>query len=268
MKVALFATCLGDALYRDAVADAARLLRHLGVEVAVPPDQTCCGQPAFNAGYAAQARAAARHTVEVFGEADHVVLPSGSCAGMIRHHFSTVVPTAFATRVRRMAERTWELSQFLVHVLNVRSVGQGLDGVTVAYHHGCHAHRLLDLNREPVGLLEAAGACLLPWSMDRECCGFGGLFSVKLPRVSVAMADAKLDALPGVRPELEEDSHDPALEAPAEHAPTPQFVTSADAGCLLHMESRARVRGGVLAALPFVHLATLLWRATGKAEAA
>lgn len=232
MRVALFATCLGDRLFADACADAVRLLRKLGVEVDYPAGQTCCGQPALNAGHVAEARRMALHTVAAFHGADYVVLPSGSCAGMVRTHYPALLGSAAA---RDLAQRTYELSQFVVRVLGVTSVGRGLEGRTVAYHHGCHALRELRVRDEPLTLLEGAGARVVPWEAAEECCGFGGLFSVKLPAVSVGMADRKLDTLPGA-----------------------DVVTSADGGCLLQLSARAAHRR---LPLSFRHLSSVLWEA-------
>jgi len=233
MRVALFATCLGDRLFADACADAVRLLRHVGATVEVPADPTCCGQPALNAGYVREARRAARHTLEALDGAEWVVLPSGSCAGMVRHHLPRLLDGEARRRAEALAERTWELSAFLVHVAGVERLGDGLSGKRVAYHHGCHALRTLGVHGEPIALLTAAGADVVPWEADRECCGFGGLFSVKLPTVSAGMADRKLDTLPQV-----------------------DVVTSADGGCLMQLSGRAARRGG---GPTFRHLASLLW---------
>ncbi len=239
--VALFPTCLGDRFFAEAAADTVRLLRHLGVEVTVPPGQTCCGQPAFNAGHADAARSMAARTAEVLADVEHVVLPSGSCAAMLREHMPELVGGARAGLARRVADRSWELSQFLVRVLGLQSVGDGLAGRRVGYHHGCHALRGLGVADEPVTLLRNAGAEVVSWEADRECCGFGGLFSVKLPAVSGAMADRKLDTLPAV-----------------------DTLTSADGGCLLQLGGRARRRGE---AFQVRHLASVLWEATGKGGA-
>lgn len=233
MRVALFATCLADRLFAEACADAVRLLRRLGVEVDVPRAQTCCGQPAFNAGHVEEARRMARHTVSVFKDAEYVVLPSGSCAGMMRKHFPELLGDD--DDVRALAERTWELAQFIVQVLGVTDVGRGLAGRRVAYHHGCHALRELGVREEPLTLLERAGGEVVPWEAAEECCGFGGLFSVKLPVVSAGMADRKLDTLPTV-----------------------DLVTSADGGCLMQMAGRAGHRA---LDVRFRHLASVLWEA-------
>jgi L-lactate dehydrogenase complex protein LldE len=231
-RVALFATCLGDHFFAEACADAVRLLRHLGVTVDFPEHQTCCGQPAFNSGHRKDARRMARHTLEVFRDAEYVVLPSGSCAGMIRRFYPDLQP---GEGVDDLVGRTYELAQFLVHVLGVESLGSGLRGRCVAYHHGCHALRELGVEREPVDLLKGAGADVVAWAADRECCGFGGLFGAKLPEVSAAMADRKLDTLPAV-----------------------DVVTSADGGCLMQLSGRAVRRGS---RARFQHLAHLLWQA-------
>ena len=187
MRVALFITCLADQFYAEAGVAAVRLLRALGVEVDFPEGQTCCGQPAFNAGYWDEARPLAKRTLEVFEEAEYVVLPSGSCTSMVKNHYPELLPGN--REALAMAEKTYELSQFLVRVLGVEKLGEGLKGRRVAYHHGCHALRELGVREEPLLLLQNAGAEVLPWEAWEECCGFGGLFSVKLPEVSLAMAD-------------------------------------------------------------------------------
>jgi len=254
VRVALFATCLGDQFFADACADAVRLLRHVGVEVRVPAGQTCCGQPAYNAGRRAEAVRMARHTLDVLENSDHVVLPSGSCAGMIRCFYPDLLDDGLRARAGALAERTFELSQFLVDVLHVGPLGRGLEGQRVAYHHSCHALRELGVREAPTVLLEGCGAEVVPWVAAEECCGFGGLFSAKLPEVSAGMADRKLDTLPEV-----------------------DVVTSSDGGCLLQLSGRATQRhsrprpsegrstprpptGQHRARPRFEHLASLLWR--------
>ena len=177
MKVSLFVTCLGDNFFAEACADSVRLLRHLGVSVDFPEDQTCCGQPAFNSGHRADAERMARHTTSVFSSSEYVVLPSGSCANMVRTHYGPLI----GEQGSALADRTYELSEFIVRVLGIEELGSGLSGRTVAYHHGCHALRELCIEHEPTTLLRGAGADVVPWEGDRECCGFGGLFSAKMP---------------------------------------------------------------------------------------
>jgi len=234
-RVSLFVTCLGDRFFADAGADAVRLLRHLGVTVDFPSGQTCCGQPAFNAGYRDEAARMARHTADVFSDSEYVVLPSGSCAGMMRSHYAELLGDGGAERTAALSAKTFELSEFIVRVLGVEELGAGLAGRRIAYHHACHALREVGIREEPLTLLRHAGAEVFPWEADEECCGFGGLFSVKLPHVSAAMADRKLATLPEV-----------------------DVVTSTDGGCLLQLSGRAS-QGGT--AVPFRHLATLLWEA-------
>jgi len=229
VRVSLFATCLGDQFYADACADTVRLLRHLGAEVDVPKGQTCCGQPAYNAGRRADAVSMARQTADVLRDTDYVVLPSGSCAGMIRCFY----PELLGAQAEALATRTYELSQFVMDVLGVDHLGDGLAGKRVAYHHSCHALREMDIKDAPLSLLAGCGAEVLEWKAAEECCGFGGLFSAKLPEVSAAMADRKLDTLPDV-----------------------DFVTSTDGGCLLQLSGRASKRR---LGPPFRHLASVLW---------
>lgn len=237
MRATLFVTCLGDQFFADACADSIELLRSLGVEVDVARGQTCCGQPAYNAGRWPEARSMAGRTLEVLADAEYVVVLSGSCTAMIRRGYedlygggAAVVPGA-----ADLAGRTFELAEFIVGVLGVEDVGPGLAGRTVAYHHGCHALRELGVREQPLTLLENAGAELVQWEAAEECCGFGGLFSAKLPEVSAAMADRKLDTLPD-----------------------PDIVTSADPGCLLHLSGRAAQRGD---GPVFRHVASVLWEA-------
>ncbi|MBT8396312.1 MAG: (Fe-S)-binding protein [Gemmatimonadetes bacterium] len=239
MRVSLFATCIGDQFFADSLADGVRLLRHLDVDVDFPRGQTCCGQPAFNAGHMEEARKFARHTLRVFESSDYIVLPSGSCAGMLRHHFGPLLGGKENGAESVLGAKTFELSEFIVRVLGVTKLGDGLEGRRVCYHHGCHALRTLGVRDEPLELLRQAGAEVLDWEAAEECCGFGGVFSVKVPHVSTAMADRKLDTLPH-----------------------PDCVTSADGGCLMQLGGRARKRG---LAVQFRHLASVLWAATGSA---
>lgn len=236
LRVTLFPTCLADRFFAEAVADTVRILRHLDIEVAVPAGATCCGQPAYNAGHRDEAVRVLRHAVDVLADAEHVVAPSGSCAAMLRHHAPELLGGRDAERARAVASRTRELTQFLVDVLGAPPLGQGLRGRRIAYHHGCHALRTLGVRDEPVRLLRDAGAEVVAWPADQECCGFGGLFSVKLPDVSAAMADRKLDTLPEV-----------------------DLVTSADGGCLMQLGGRAGRTGR---SVPFRHVASVLWEAT------
>jgi len=246
MRVCFFATCLVDRLLPDAGIAAARLLRTLGADVVVPGDATCCGQPAFNAGYAAEARRIAAHTLRALDREDYVVLPSGSCTAMLRHHWSTLLDNGDATRARALADRTFELAEFIVRVLGVTHIGDGLRGRRIAWHHGCHALRELRVRDEPLLLLRNAGASIVDWEASEECCGFGGLFAVKLPEVSAAMADRKLDTLVQI---------DSGKSHVTSAATTVDVLSSADGGCLLQMAGRMHHRG---IGIPVRHIAHLL----------
>lgn len=240
MKVALFVTCLVDQFYAQAGVDAVKLLRSLGCTVEFPTAQTCCGQPAYNAGYWGEARQMAKHTIEVFADAEYVVLPSGSCTTMLRAFYPELYrdnPRMFA-RANDLSNKTYELAEFIVKVLGITKLGQGLRGKRIAYHHGCHALRELGIKDEPIALLRGAGAEIVDWEASMECCGFGGLFSVKLPEVSLSMADRKLQTLPEI-----------------------DFLTSADGGCMLHLSGRIENQKKHIAVRP---LASVLWEATQK----
>ena len=243
--VALFATCVVDVARPDAGVAAVRLLRATGATVTCPSGQTCCGQPAWNAGFADEAAAVARTSLEALeaDPAEVIVVPAGSCATMLRKYWPQLFALAGregeADRAQRVAERVRELSEFLAPFAgdpaDLEPADEpGDDGApTLAYHRSCHLERELHVTDAPVELLAAAGVPPAEWEGDDRCCGFGGTFSLRLPEVSVAMADEKLDHLPD-----EVDT-----------------VVSCDASCLLHLEARARQRG---LPLRFRHLAEAL----------
>ena len=239
---ALFVTCVVDVARPDAGVATVQLLRATGSEVSCPPGQTCCGQPAWNAGFAEQAATVARASLEALeaDTAECIVVPAGSCATMIRRYWPQLFALAGregeADRAEAVAARVVELSEHLAPYAGepeppAESNGPGPSAHgTLAYHRSCHLERELHVHDQPVDLLTAAGVAPVDWDGDDRCCGFGGTFSVRLPEVSVAMADEKLDHLPkGV-----------------------ETVVSCDASCLLHLESRARERG---LTLRFRHLA-------------
>ena len=239
MTAALFVTCLADHYFADAAADTVRLLRHLGCEVTFPAGQTCCGQPAYNAGRTADAASMVRHTLDVLANVEAVVIPGGSCATMVKQYYPQVAGERKSEAVA-LAGRSYELAEFIVHRLRTTELGKGLAGRRVALHQGCHALRELRLETEPGLLLRGAGAEVVPWEAQEECCGFGGLFSVKMTAVSAAMADRKLDTLPDV-----------------------DWVVSGDPGCILQLEGRSRARGRDIR---FLHLASALWQGVTRPE--
>jgi L-lactate dehydrogenase complex protein LldE len=197
-SAALFVTCLVDLFYPAVGLATVRLLERHGVQVTVPEGQTCCGLPLFNSGYHAEARRVARHAVERFAQAGHVVVPSGSCAWMVKAEYPHLFdgdPSARA-EAERLAARTFELSQFLTQVLGVgRGPAARRPAGRITYHDSCHLLRGLGESRGPRALLAGAGADVVELPGAEECCGFGGSFSVRLPDVSGAILRRKLEAI-------------------------------------------------------------------------
>jgi L-lactate dehydrogenase complex protein LldE len=193
--VQLMITCILDTLYPETGEAVVRVLQRAGVEVQLPRRQTCCGQPAFNAGLRADARRMARHTIEVFENAPgDVVVPSGSCAGMIRHQYAELFAgdDQWLPRAQALAERTYELTEYLVDVLGVTDLGARYPG-KITYHSSCHLLREMGIDRQPRALLAAVQETeLVELPGTQECCGFGGVFSVEHPEISAAMAARKI----------------------------------------------------------------------------
>jgi len=222
--VQLFATCLGDLAFPQAVADAESLLRRAGFEVEFPGRQVCCGQPAFNSGHRAAARRVARSFVKAFSRSAPIVVPSGSCATMASHYLPDLVGVE--------PYDVWELSAFLVRA-GFRPLPRN-EGRRIAYHDSCHMLRELHIADQPRRLLGASGAELVPFARPDLCCGFGGTFSLRQPEVSLAMADDKLAG---------------AADA--------GVLVTADPGCLMQLRGRAERLGEPVRV---VHLATALAR--------
>ncbi|MDJ0863226.1 MAG: (Fe-S)-binding protein [Gammaproteobacteria bacterium] len=197
MRVALFVTCLVD-LFRPNVGFAAvKLLEDAGCEVVVPDGQTCCGQPAYNNGDAASARTIARQVMETFKDADYVVAPSGSCAGMLRVHYPRLFQDdpAWETRAQEFASRCHELVSFLTDVLGVDAVSASYQD-RVTYHDSCSSLREMGVQSQPRKLLgTVAGAELSELPDPEACCGFGGTFCVKYPELSERMVTDKVHGI-------------------------------------------------------------------------
>ena len=196
-RVSLFVTCMVDQLFPKVGMAMAGVLERLGYQLDFPQDQTCCGQPAFNSGYRAEARTVARHFLKVFEKSEYVVVPSGSCTAMITHHFADLFPKEPATleRVHALEKRVWEFSTFLTEVAGVEDVGARFDEV-VTFHDGCHALRELGIRSSPRRLLSnVRGLELREMLPAEECCGFGGTFSVKFAELSGAMVRTKIEAI-------------------------------------------------------------------------
>jgi L-lactate dehydrogenase complex protein LldE len=191
MKVALMVTCVNDAMFPDTGRAVVTLLRRLGVDVEFPEQQACCGQPMVNTGYLDEAVPVVRNCVRAFDGYDAVVTPSGSCAGSVRHQHGIVARRAGDPGLTGIADRTYELSEFLVDVLGVTDVGAYFPH-TVAYHPTCHSLRMLGVGDRPTRLLQAVrGLRLVDLPAAEECCGFGGTFAVKNADTSVAMGADK-----------------------------------------------------------------------------
>lgn len=227
MRVALFVTCVNDALYPDTGIATARLLERLGCEVDFPQAQTCCGQAQFNTGYRRETEPLVHRMADAFAGYDHVVSPSGSCVAMIRDNYPRMGARAaaegrgemLAHAAEELRPRVYELSEFLVDVLDLVDVGAYFPH-TVTYHPSCHGLRLLRVGDRPRRLLEAVeGLELRELPRAEECCGFGGTFAVKNPDVSTAMGVDKVQT---------------AVATGAE------VLCGADNSCLMHLDGILR----------------------------
>ena len=191
--VSLFIPCTVDLFLPEIGCATYRLLEHLGVDCIYHPEQTCCGQPAINAGYTEQARKAARHFIDVFGDDEAIVSPSGSCVCTVKYHYPDLLQNEpeWLGRAEALALRIYELTQFIVDVLGVEDVGAGFDG-KVAYHESCHILRGLGVSVQPKKIIENVwGAELLALKSAESCCGFGGEFANGYPDISEAMVKEK-----------------------------------------------------------------------------
>lgn len=245
VNASLMVTCLVDLFYPDVGVAMVRLLRRHGVRVDFPPGQTCCGLPLFNSGYRREAARVARHAIPLFASSEHVVVPSGSCAFMVRAEYPHLFPDdpAMAQAARTLAGKTYELSQFLVSVLGVERVETPFRG-KVTYHDSCHLLRGLGESRAPRTLLEnAPGVEFVELSGADQCCGFGGSFAVRLPDISGAILRQKIQNI---------------------KATGADTLVACDAGCLMQMSGGLSRRGEAIRAL---HLAELLEGGDGHARA-
>lgn len=223
-RVALFVTCLVD-LYRPTVGFAAiRLLELAGCQVEVPRGQTCCGQPAYNSGDRATARDLAEGVLDAFGGYDYVVVPSGSCGGMLKRHLPQLFDDDPNLRERALSlgERTFELISFLTDVIKLESLPARHVAGPVTYHDSCSGMRELGIKQQPRQLLRAMGASVTEMADAEVCCGFGGTFCVKYPDISVRMVSDKVRDIVATGAET---------------------VLAGDLGCLLNIAGRLRREG-------------------------
>ncbi|MCA9905277.1 MAG: (Fe-S)-binding protein [Anaerolineae bacterium] len=193
--VSLFVTCIIDMIYPGTGVSVVEILEHLGVEVRFPMTQTCCGQPAFNSGFQEDARTVAKQFLTAFADAEVIVTPSGSCASMVRHYYPDLFKDEpeWYDRAAWAADITWEFTEFLVDGLGVTDLGAKMPPTKVAFHYACHGYRLLNLRDQATTLVEnVEGVTVNALDGADQCCGFGGLFAIKMPEVSSALLNEKV----------------------------------------------------------------------------
>lgn len=235
-QITLFVQCLVDGLYPEVGEAMLTLFRRLGIQVNCPMDQTCCGQPAFNAGHRKAARVAARRFIEIFEDAEWIVCPSGSCVNMVKNHYPDLFEddAVWAERATQVGRRTFELSQFLVDILEIEDMGAAYNG-KITYHDSCHLLRGLGVREQPRHLIrQLKGAEFVEMKDADRCCGFGGTFSVRYPGISTAMVDDKIRNI---------------------IASGADTVTGCDISCLMNIQGRLSRIGSPIKTL---HIAQLL----------
>jgi L-lactate dehydrogenase complex protein LldE len=223
MKVTLFATCLVDMFRSNVGIATVELLEHIGCEIVFPESQICCGQPAYNSGYINDSKEAMKRMIDTFIDAEYVVSPSGSCAFML-HEYQEVFKgdPVWEPKAKKLAEKTFELTQFIVDVLGLEDVGAKFEGIAT-YHTSCHMTRLLGVKEPPIKLLKhVKGLRLIELPAKEWCCGFGGTFSVKMAQISEQMVDEKVLHI---------------RETGAE------YLIGADEGCLMNIGGRIQRKG-------------------------
>ena len=235
MNVHVFIPCFIDQLYPTAGFNTIKVLEKAGCSVSYNPEQTCCGQPAFNAGYWGESREVCNKFINDFSGAEHIVVPSASCTGFIKNYYSKIYDNASNQKdTKGLQEKVYELSDFLVNVLKIDDLGAQFDGVAT-YHDSCAALRECKIKSEPRKLLKKVKGLQLVELMESEtCCGFGGTFAVKFEGISVAMGEQKVQNIVNTNAD---------------------YLISTDLSCLMHI-------GGVMEkkSLPIksLHLADVL----------
>jgi L-lactate dehydrogenase complex protein LldE len=232
-RVQLMATCLCDAFHDDVAVATVQVLEHLGCAVEFPDGQTCCGQPAFNGGDWAASRKVVRHTVKTFAGELPVIVPSGSCAGMMFHGAELEFQhEPDLPAVAALGRRTWELADFIVNGLGV-TTWPGRYEKAVAFHRSCHTRGTRSGPAATALLRSVRGLRLVEFGEGEQCCGFGGTFSVSFPNISSAMGDLKLDHVRAARPDV---------------------LVSGDMSCLMHLGGLAEKEGAPVPTLHFVQV--------------
>ncbi len=235
MKVQLFIPCFIDQLYPQVAFNTVKVLEKAGCTVAYNTQQTCCGQPAFNAGFWGESKDVCTKFVQDFDGVDYIVSPSASCAGFIRNNYGKLFENnAFQSPAKKVASQIFELSEFLVKILGITELGASFNG-KATFHDSCAGLRECNIKAEPRALLsQVEGLELVEMNDTETCCGFGGSFAVKYDTISVAMADQKIDN---------------AIATEAE------FIISTDMSCLMHLDGRINHHGQQI---KVIHLADIL----------
>ena len=223
MKVSLFITCLADVFYPGVGKDVVEVLERNGCEVDFPSGQTCCGQPAYNSGYHKETKDVAKHMIKTFEASDYVVSPSGSCTSMVHEYVHLFKGDGeWQRKAEKLADKTYEFSQFLVEVLKVEDVGAVFEK-KATYHTSCHMTRLLGVKDAPMKLLENVKGLEFASLPNKEiCCGFGGTFSVKMVPISEQMVNEKIEHIEETGAEV---------------------LIGADCGCLMNIGGRIERQG-------------------------
>ena len=216
MNVQIFIPCFVDQLYPDTAFNMVKVLEKAGCKVSYNANQTCCGQPAFNAGFWDESKAVCSKFLKDFSSSDYIVTPSASCTGFVRNYYSKLFDnSSLHNEVKDLGKRLYEFSEFMVDVLKIEDVGAKFEG-KATYHDSCAALRECKIKEAPRKLLsKVQGLELVEMNDVETCCGFGGTFAVKFDAISVAMADQKITN---------------ALETGA------QYIISTDLSCLMHID--------------------------------
>jgi len=235
MKVQLFIPCFIDQLYPQVAFNTIKILEKAGCTVAYNTQQTCCGQPAFNAGFWGESKDVCTKFVQDFDGVDYIVSPSASCAGFIRNNYGKLFENnAFQSPAKKVSSQIFELSEFLVKILGITDLGASFNG-KVTFHDSCAGLRECNIKAEPRALLsQVEGLEIVEINDTETCCGFGGSFAVKYDTISVAMADQKIEN---------------AIATDAE------YIISTDMSCLMHLDGRINHNGQQI---KVIHLADIL----------
>lgn len=235
MQIQLFVPCFVDQLYPSVAFNMVKVLEKAGCTVTYNANQTCCGQPAFNAGFWGEAKDVCNKFIQDFSGSDYIVAPSASCVGFVKNYYQKLYESSAQQQtVKKLSERIYELSDFLVNVLKVEDLGAQFNG-KVTYHDSCAALRECKLKEEPRKLLrQVKGLELIEMADNETCCGFGGSFAVKFEPISIAMGDQKI-------------TNASATEA--------EYIISTDMSCLMHIDGCIKHKGNGLQVL---HLADVL----------